>query len=951
MQLLKLFDPAVRIIGNMKYTKKIALGSFIFFLPVLVFLMFGYNHLGSRYRANEEFQSHLRYNQAIREFLEDVLLERGMIAAFQYGDASYKQRIEALFDSVQTAIKNVDALTPPTPRIKQGWEAIKSRWAILYEEIWSLSPQENFNRHTALADQVLHLTQDTDVDPDLIDDIHSSIAHLAEIINEHLPALAQEAGKARAIGTAVILKQSMSLEEKKAATLLYGTAQSHKAAIKHAFEITCKFHHDICRAISPFIEKMEHKTDRLGDRFVSEIINTDHWPFDAQSYFDETTQTVSYFFDTYDAIFDALQTHLSRELDLLTRQIIAISIIAMIMLICLIYFMAGFYLSFIESLKSLAKASKMIAQGDFDISVPIRTKDEMADVSHAFNQMNQKIKQTFAFLESYKKAIDKSNIVSITDIRGDIIYVNDPFCDITGYTRKELIGQNHRILKDPSTPKKIYEELWKTLLDKRVWRGTLKNIDKNKKPFYIDTTVTPILNDKGEIEEFIATRHNITELIEQKEELVHRLYTDSLTGLPNRMQLLEDLKQTSPGSVIALINIDRFSQINEFYGSDIADEALVQMRDHITSFLRGAPLGLYRLYADEFALVLKGQSHKNDAQNLLEALHEHIQSHPFLIQGNAIIINVTLGAIHTDTTQYPLTDADMILRHAKRLHKNILILSDVNALKEEIAHNIEYIKKIKEAIAADRIAPYFQKIVDNQTIDVIRAEPYYHSIIDNRSGTISKYECLMRLITPEGKVISPFFFLDIAKKARLYTRLTRIIIEKTFAVFENREDEFSINLSVDDIKDAATVEFILGKMENPELSRRVIFEITESEGFENFEQVRYFIERVKQQGGKIAIDDFGSGYSNFAYLMHLQVDFIKIDASLIKNIDKDPNSRIIVTTIVAFAKQLGIKTIAEFIHSREVFEVVREIGVDFSQGFYFHEPQSQLSQIDQNETS
>lgn len=215
MQLLKLFNPAIRIIGNMKYTKKIALSSFIFFLPVLVFLMFGYKHLGSQYRAIEEFQSHLHYNQAIREFFENVLLERGMMAAFQHGDNSYKQRLEALFDSIQTAIKNVDALTPPTPHIKQEWEAIKSRWAILHEERWSLSPQENFNRRTALADQVLHLTQDADVDPDLIDDIHLSIIHLAEILNEHLPALTQEAGKARAIGTAVILKQSISLEEKK----------------------------------------------------------------------------------------------------------------------------------------------------------------------------------------------------------------------------------------------------------------------------------------------------------------------------------------------------------------------------------------------------------------------------------------------------------------------------------------------------------------------------------------------------------------------------------------------------------------------------------------------------------------------------------------------------------------------------------------------------------------
>lgn len=142
--------------------------------------------------------------------------------------------------------------------------------------------------------------------------------------------------------------------------------------------------------------------------------------------------------------------------------------------------------------------------------------------------------------------------------------------------------------------------------------------------------------------------------------------------------------------------------------------------------------------------------------------------------------------------------------------------------------------------------------------------------------------------------------------------------------------------------DPQTVQFILDKLEHSGIAKRVIFEILESEGIENFEEVRQFIDKVKQWGGRIAIDDFGSGYSNFAYILNLQVDFIKIDASLIKNIDTDKNSRIIVETIVDFAKRLGIKTVAEFVHSKEVFETVKEIGIDFSQGFYFHKPSEYL---------
>jgi EAL domain-containing protein (putative c-di-GMP-specific phosphodiesterase class I) len=184
--------------------------------------------------------------------------------------------------------------------------------------------------------------------------------------------------------------------------------------------------------------------------------------------------------------------------------------------------------------------------------------------------------------------------------------------------------------------------------------------------------------------------------------------------------------------------------------------------------------------------------------------------------------------------------------------------------------------------------------------------------------------------------------LEVAKKAKLYSHLTRIMIEKSFEVFQENSYEFSINLSVDDILDPKTVQFIFEKLENQEIAKRVIFEILESEGFENFEEVQEFIQQIKLRGGRIAIDDFGSGYSNFAYILHLQVDFLKIDASLIKNINTDTNSRIIVETIVAFAQKLGIKTIAEFVHSKEVYEIVKEIGIDYSQGYYFHEPSQTL---------
>jgi PAS domain S-box-containing protein/diguanylate cyclase (GGDEF)-like protein len=665
------------------------------------------------------------------------------------------------------------------------------------------------------------------------------------------------------------------------------------------------------------------------------MMNPDH-------YFQNTSQTIDTYLNAYDTISAALQSYLNDRLVHLKNQMLLGEIIALLVLASIIYFAIGFYLAFIGVLDELMNAAHLISSGEYLVRIPIKTDDEMANIAHAFNDMAKKIEQSFSFLRSYKKAVDASNVLSITDVEGNIIYVNDQFCLISGYTREELIGQNHRILKDADTPEEIYTHMWRTILEKKIWSGSLKNLTKDGTPYYTDATITPILNETGEIVEFVATRHDITQLILQKEQLAQQLYTDTLTQLPNRTKLLENLALMEEPALI-LINIDRFGEINDFYGTEVGDIVLLKMRERIASSLVPECMVLYRIYADEFALMCDNKFFSCSCEALVTSLHAHIEANPFVVQDNPIIIKVTIGALvnsrsstqlGTTTTQL-LTDADMVLRHAKREEKDILVLHNTDTLKQEIAHNIEYIGKIKEAIASDKIVPFIQGIIDNKTFS---AEAYFHQIIDNKLGVVTKYECLIRLIDPEGKVISPFFFLDVAKKAKLYPQLTRIMIEKAFSFFQHNTDEFSINLSVEDILDHTTVQFILEKLEHSGVAKRVIFEILESEGIENFEEVEQFIKKVKQWGARIAIDDFGSGYSNFAYILNLQVDFIKIDASLIKNIDKDDEARIVVETIVAFAKRLEIKTIAEFVHSKEVYEIVKEIGVDFSQGFYFHEP-------------
>jgi c-di-GMP phosphodiesterase len=194
------------------------------------------------------------------------------------------------------------------------------------------------------------------------------------------------------------------------------------------------------------------------------------------------------------------------------------------------------------------------------------------------------------------------------------------------------------------------------------------------------------------------------------------------------------------------------------------------------------------------------------------------------------------------------------------------------------------------------------------------------------------------MIDNNGTIVSPGYFLPAARQSRLYPLLSHFVIEEVFKMLETTPHHYSINLSVDDIFDLPTKEFLIQKLSSTIHSNRLIFEILESEGIENYQEVSAFISEVKQLGARIAIDDFGTGYSNFAHILRLDVDILKIDGSLIRNIDTDTNAQTILIAVVEFSKHLGLKTVAEFVHSEAVYNKCKELGINYLQGYYLSEP-------------
>lgn len=406
----------------------------------------------------------------------------------------------------------------------------------------------------------------------------------------------------------------------------------------------------------------------------------------------------------------------------------------------------------------------------------------------------------------------------------------------------------------------------------------------------------------------------------QREELKYHLTTDANTNLPNRFSLVETLMRENI-CALGIINIDRFSDINEVYGIEIGDAILSKYGDWLRQQIAMTDMTeLYKLGSDEYVLVAVDCDDMDRFIAFLNGLISATQKEVFWVDEIGINLTITIGVAHSH--ERGLEHATAALKQAKRNRRSLELFS--NASKEEQENNIAWYKRLKEAIEESRIVPYFQPIVDNKT------------------GKIIKYEALMRLIERDGSAISPFLFLDIAKKTKLYPELTKIMIEKVAAVFKNLKTPVSINLSLQDLINAHLADYLEQIIQENHIEKQVIFEILESEGIENYSAVSEFVDRFKAIGCRFAIDDFGSGYSNFDHLLKLTIDTLKIDASLIKNLPHDRNAQIFVKHICEFAHEMGITVVAEFVANEDIYNQVCAMGVDASQGYYFYEPSPML---------
>jgi diguanylate cyclase (GGDEF)-like protein len=397
---------------------------------------------------------------------------------------------------------------------------------------------------------------------------------------------------------------------------------------------------------------------------------------------------------------------------------------------------------------------------------------------------------------------------------------------------------------------------------------------------------------------------HLSNLVQQKtKEILEKYFTDQLTGLPNREKLISECKD----KYIAIFNINSFKEINDFYGIDIGDKILKEIAKILTFFSNN----VYKLSADEYAIT---DNTPEKLANLAKKINDYLSKNPITINNEKIYISFRVGIGKN------LQEADLALKYSKRKNKKFIIVFNKKLpILKEFENNIQWKNIIYEAIKNDNIIPYIQPIIDNKTKKVI------------------KYECLARL-KYNGKIYTPYFFLDIARKTNQYETIQKIIIEKCFKKFSQKQKNFSINLDLLDLENEQFKKWLLDQIDEYNVSKLLTIELLENQNIINNEETKSFIKALKEKNVKVAIDDFGSGYSNFVYFIKdLPTDILKIDGSIVKDIHKEEIYTLL-AKITEIAKTFNFITIAEFVENEEIYKKLLKIGVDLSQGYYFSKP-------------
>ncbi len=565
------------------------------------------------------------------------------------------------------------------------------------------------------------------------------------------------------------------------------------------------------------------------------------------------------------------------------------------------------------------------AEGDLFVSA-------MRDVTER-KQAQEQLRIAAAAFESQEAMV-------VTDLNSTILQVNRAFTSITGFSAEDVVGQNPRLLKSGHHDAHFYRAMWQTIQATGSWQGEVFGRRKNGEIYPKWLTVSAVRGDDGGVTHYVGAHHDMTEQKKAQEKINELAFFDQLTGLPNRILLMDRVRQamtacirTGTCGALILIDLDNFKTLNDTLGHDCGDKLLEQVAQRLSVCVRAGDT-VARLGGDEFVVVLVGLSLSTvDAASAAETFAQKILAAlnaPYLLETATHHSTASLGATVFNGQQLTadelMKQADLAMYRSKDAGRNALSFFD-STMEVAVRERAALEGDLRRALGTQQFRLYYQAQVDD-------------------TGCVTGAEVLLRWLHPRRGLVSPADFIPLAEETGLIVPMGQWVLDTACHQLARWADQpqmslltIAVNVSVVQFTQLDFVDQVLEmlKLSGAEPSRLKL-ELTESLLVDKVEEIVSKMTTLKSHGVGFALDDFGTGYSSLAYLKRLPLDQLKIDQSFVRDVLIDPNDASIAKTIVSLAQSLGLGVIAEGVETQAQMDFLAAAGCRAYQGYLFSRP-------------
>ena len=562
--------------------------------------------------------------------------------------------------------------------------------------------------------------------------------------------------------------------------------------------------------------------------------------------------------------------------------------------------------------------------------------DELASLALGINSMLQRLEESQHALQFEKERaqVTLSSIadaVITSDDKGLVIYMNDAAERLTGITISNAAGQSLQCLFHLMTEDKTasLDSAWLTDAASAFNEVLLARVDGQT--FTISKSASPLHDANGLLFGTVTVLHDVTMLRALSQQLSYQARYDALTGLINRYEFdckaqaaIEDVASGSRAHCLAYIDLDKFKIVNDTCGHAAGDFLLKQLAEHLKAKVRSSD-SLARLGGDEFALLLMGCS-LDKAHDIVNSLLQAVKDYCFTFEGKVFKVGASIGLIEMSSNQNHtlgdlLSRADSACYAAKSDGGNRIHIYRANdRLIEDRNSQLQWVSRINAALEHNQYVLYMQPLAGLKMNDEQHCE------------------LLIRLQGEDGKLYLPGSFLPIAERYHMMPQIDRWVVNAALTIIARKGAAFNtvcaINLSGQSLSQEGFLDFVINQIKQHKVNaKQLCFEITETAVITNLNKARQFIQALRAIGCKFSLDDFGSGLSSFAYLKNLSVDIIKIDGLFVQAIANNTIDRAMVESINNIGHVMGLQTVAEFAENDAIINMLKEIGVDYAQGY------------------